>query len=133
MKDYTILENFLKVQSNVPHWYDQAIHRRVCELMKDNKLVTCKFLVDKSKQYNTIDTYGLQWAKFAIADRLQYHLAEPPNLEEQRDKMREILQRILHIFPKSKSTLTQGEQYFVANSVFEELSEMLPEIEECIK
>lgn len=128
MKDYTILENFLEVQHDVPFWYDQAIHRRVCELMKDNKLVTCKFLVDKSKEYSTKDTFGLRWAKEQIADRLQYYLSQSPNLEEQRDKMRQVLLKLIDAFPEMET-----DEPINGSDAVDVLCQLWSEIKEAVK
>lgn len=63
-------KTFVKVcQDSLPKWYNEDVHRRVCELTFGlGKLHACKFLCDYSSKMETRELYGLKWAKEEVVD-----------------------------------------------------------------
>jgi hypothetical protein len=68
-KNFDEFQHMVRIQ--LPNWYDEKIHIRVCRLIEtQGKLHACKFLVDLSKQYDTTNVFGLTWSKRDICDNI---------------------------------------------------------------
>lgn len=77
----------------IPAWMNLAIFECVVDMMEvGEKLRACKYLCDKSTEFNTRNEYGLKWAKTQVIDVIDsYRVIEDVQQTITSDEIRAVL------------------------------------------
>jgi hypothetical protein len=108
MREFAIF----KTVARLPEWYDEYVHNKVINLFeRQNKLVACKYLCDRSNEENTRKKFDLEWSKKEVVDVIaDYIQKNTPTMAISIDNAIDIIRDKFHGIAENGHTLIHARE-----------------------